>query len=153
VRAFDVGVVGAGYVGLITGACLAYIGHRVVLVDVDEERVAGLRRGELPIYEPGLESLLAKCKERLHFSTDLPSVVDKGEVVLISVDTPQGDDGAANLSSVAAVARGIGRALSASREKRTHPLVVVNKSTVPAGSGDYVSMLIGRAPQRLRMTA
>jgi len=141
---FDVGVVGAGYVGLVTGACLAHVGHRVTLVDVDEAKVASLRRGESPIFEPGLEEFVAKSGDRLRFTTELEPVMREADVVFIAVNTPQGDDGAADLSSVGTVARSIGRALAiTSREAgREHPLVVVNKSTVPVGSGDYVSMLI-----------
>ncbi len=140
---FHVGIVGAGYVGLVTGACLAYLGHRVTLVDNDEERIAALERGEVPLYEPGLEELVAEGvrRGRLHFSTELAPMAGCADVLFIGVGTPQGDDGSADLSNVAAVARSIGRALSQTKE-RTHPLVVVNKSTVPAGSGDYVSMLI-----------
>jgi UDPglucose 6-dehydrogenase len=138
---FEVGVVGAGYVGLVTGACLAHLGHRATLVDIDEERVADLKRRKLPIYEPGLEDLMAKSASRLHFTTELDPVVREADVVFIAVDTPQGEEGSADLSSVAAVARGIGRALSEAHS-RERPLLVVNKSTVPVGSGDYVSMLI-----------
>ena len=146
IEEYSVGVVGAGYVGLVTGACLASVGHRVVCVDKNEGRVAELREGRIPIYEPGLEELVARGarRGRLSFSTELPEVVQGVDVLFIAVDTPQGDDGAADLSSVAAVARSIGRALSGAERggTRARPLVVVNKSTVPVGSGDYVSMLI-----------
>ncbi len=150
---FDVGVVGAGYVGLVTGACLAHVGHRVTLVDVDEEKVASLRRGEFPIFEPGLEEFVDKGGDRLRYTTEMEPVVRRADLIFIAVNTPQGEDGAADLSSVGAVARGIGRALAGAspegdaregdaQESRRRPLVVVNKSTVPVGSGDYVSMLI-----------
>ena len=147
---FNVGVVGAGYVGLVTGACLAHVGHRVVCVDRDKERVAELREGRMPIYEPDLEELVAEGSRRgrLSFSTELSEVVHRADVVFIAVDTPQGDDGSADLSSVGAVARSVVRALAESRAgrieraRRERPPVVVNKSTVPVGSGDYVSMLI-----------
>ena len=148
---FNVGVVGAGYVGLVTGACLAHLGHRVTCVDRDEERVAGLAEGRIPFYEPGLEEVVegGARRRRLRFTPDLPGVVQEADLIFIAVDTPQGDEGAADLSSVGAVARSIGRALAeaspdgASPEaRRERPLVVVNKSTVPVGSGDYVSMLI-----------
>jgi UDPglucose 6-dehydrogenase len=147
---FRVGVVGAGYVGLVTGACLALVGHRVACADRDEGRVAQLGDGRMPIYEPGLEELVAdgSRRGRLSFSTDLPGVVHGADVVFIAVDTPQGEDGSADLSSVGAVARSVGRALAEpgagrrARRSRERPLVVVNKSTVPVGSGDYVSMLI-----------
>jgi UDPglucose 6-dehydrogenase len=126
---------------LVTGACLAHIGHSVTLVDVNEERVVDLKGGRLPIYEPGLEELIAKNASRLRFTTELAPLAWEADVVFIAVDTPQGEDGSADLSSVATVARTIGRAVieAPSRER---PLVVVNKSTVPVGSGDYVSMLV-----------
>ncbi len=144
---FNVGVVGTGYVGLVTGACMAYIGHRTTCVNKDEDRVAGLSAGRVPIYEPGLEELVARnAREgRLSFagSGGLSEVVRGSDVVFVAVNTPQGEDGSADLSGVAAVARGIGRALAETAAGRERPLVVVNKSTVPVGSGDYVSMLIG----------
>ncbi|MDQ3926652.1 MAG: UDP-glucose/GDP-mannose dehydrogenase family protein [Actinomycetota bacterium] len=141
---YNVGVVGAGYVGLVTGACLAHVGHRVTLVDRDAERIEQLEGGRVPFFEPDLEELLARNRKCLSFATEFSEVVREADVVFIAVDTPQGDDGSADLSSVGTVARGIGRALSeASPEaRRERPLVVVNKSTVPVGSGDYVSMLI-----------
>jgi UDPglucose 6-dehydrogenase len=129
---------------LITGACLAHIGHRVTCVDKNEQRVAELREGRMPIYEPGLEELVSGGvrQRRLLFSTDLPELVREADVLFVAVDTPQGDDGSADLSSVGAVARSVGRALAESGGRRERPLIVVNKSTVPVGSGDYVSMLI-----------
>ena len=144
---FYVGIAGAGYVGLVTGACLSHLGHRVVCVDKDEERISGLRASRMPFYEPGLQELVYRGvrNERLSFagSDDLVRLVAEADVVFISVDTPQGEDGSADLSSVAAVARDIGRALAEPEASaRERPLVVVNKSTVPVGSGDYVSMLI-----------
>ncbi len=146
VEEFNVGVVGAGYVGLVTGACLAHVGHRVTCVDRDEERIAGLKEGRIPFYEPGLEELVegGMRRRRLRFVTDLPGVIQEADLVFIAVDTPQGEGGAADLSSVATVARSIGRALAeaSSGTRRDRSLVVVNKSTVPVGSGDYVSMLI-----------
>ncbi len=143
---FNVGVVGAGYVGIVTGACLAHVGHRVTCVDRDADRVADLEEGRMPIFEPGLEELVVRNvrQGRLRFATDLPEVVREADILFIAVDTPQGDDGSADLSSVGEVARGIGQALAEASQgaERTRPLVVVNKSTVPVGSGDYVSMLI-----------
>jgi UDPglucose 6-dehydrogenase len=138
----NVGVIGAGYVGLTTGACFSQLGHRVTCVDKDAHLVARLQEGHIPFYEPGLAELVevGARQERLRYSTDLADVVPEAGVVFIAVDTPQGEGDSADLSSVAAVARLIGRILSESRRER--PLVVVNKSTVPVGSGDYVSMLI-----------
>ncbi|MBV9454973.1 MAG: UDP-glucose/GDP-mannose dehydrogenase family protein [Rubrobacter sp.] len=139
---FNIGVVGAGYVGLTTGACLAHLGYQVTCVDRDEVRIAFLKEGRTPIYEPGLEELVRGGARRgcLRFSTELSKTVHGADVLFIAVDTPQGNDGSADLSSVGAVAREIGDALSGI--ERLRPLVVVNKSTVPVGSGDYVSMLI-----------
>jgi UDPglucose 6-dehydrogenase len=143
-ESFRVGVVGAGYVGLVTGACLSHLGHHVTCVDKDEQRIRGLEEGRLSFYEPALAELMAKSASRLRFSTKLDGVVHEADVIFIAVDTPQGEDGCADLSSVAAVARSIGRALAQEGTDRggERPLLVVNKSTVPVGSGDYVSMLI-----------
>ena len=138
---FDVGVVGTGYVGLATGACLAYVGHRVTCLDNNQERVAGLREGRVPFYEPGLHELIAKSAGRLRFagSERLTEVVRGSDVLFVAVGTPQCGDGSADLSNVA---RAIGRALGGSTP-REFPLVVVNKSTVPVGSAYYVSALVG----------
>jgi len=139
----EVAVVGAGYVGLVTGASLARIGHRVTCVDEDGDRVAWLREGKMPFYEPGLEEMVARGTGagRLSFTEDLDAAVGRADVAFVAVGTPQGDDGAADLTNVSAVARGIGRALARSG-RRARPLVVANKSTVPVGSGDYVSALV-----------
>src|SRR5215213_7813003 len=141
---FDVGVVGTGYVGLATGASLAYVGHRVTCLDNNRERVAGLRVGRVPFYEPGLEELIAKSARRLQFggSERLTEVVQGADVLFVAVGTPQSSDGSADLSNVADVARAIGRALGGSAPRQL-PLVVVNKSTVPVGSAYYVSTLVG----------
>jgi UDPglucose 6-dehydrogenase len=141
---FDVGVVGTGYVGLTTGACLAYVGHRVTCLDNNEERVACLREGGLPFYEPGLLELIAKSAGRLQFASSerLTEVVRGSDVLFVAVGTPQGSDGSADLSNVANVARAIGRAFGGSTPREL-PLVVVNKSTVPVGSAYYVSTLVG----------
>ena len=139
---FRVGVVGAGHVGLVTGACLAHLGHQVTSIDKDEAKVDTLISGGIPIYEPGLEEMVAEGlrSECLSFATSLEETVAHADFMFIAVDTPQGDDGAADLSKVVDVAHGIGRAL-ASVERET-PLIVINKGTVPVGSGDYVSMRI-----------
>ena len=108
---FYIGVVGTGYVGLVTGACLAHLGHRVTCVDNDEERINRLNAGRVPFYEPGLEELVSRGAQnrRLSFagSDGLERLVSEADVVFIAVDTPQGEDGSADLSSVAAVARSI----------------------------------------------
>jgi UDPglucose 6-dehydrogenase len=146
---FDIGVVGSGYVGLVTGACLAHLGHQVRCIDKDEERVKGLTLARMPFYEPGLEELVSRGVRsgRLSFagSEHLRQLARETEVVFIAVDTPQGQDGSADLSRVAAVARSIGQALAQAPPRslwKERPLIVVNKSTVPVGSGDYVSMLV-----------
>jgi UDPglucose 6-dehydrogenase len=140
---FSLGVVGAGHVGLVTGASLAYVGHRVTCVDNDQERVAGLREGRVPFYEPGLEELIAKSAGRLRFAgyERLAEVVREVDFLFIAVGTPQDPDGSSDLSNLADVARAIGRALGGSRPHKL-PLVVVNKSTVPVGSAYYVSTLV-----------
>ena len=144
-KRFDVVVVGAGYVGLVTGATLSHLGHRVTCVDRDEERIRALKSGRLPFYEPNLEELVSQgvSAERLSFvdPAGLAGLLGETAVLFIAVDTPQNGDGSANLSSVAAIARDIGRSLSGA-PLRKRPLLVVNKSTVPVGSGDYVSTLI-----------
>ena len=146
-ESFRVGVVGTGYVGLVTGTCLSHLGHRVVCIDRDEGRISALKAARMPFYEPGLEELVSRSLEqqRLSFADpgSLARLVGEAEVIFIAVDTPQGEDGSADLSNVADVARGIGWALARSESpRRERPLVVVNKSTVPVGSGDYVSMLV-----------
>ena len=141
---FDVGVVGTGYVGLATGASLAYVGHRVTCLDNNQERVASLREGKVPFYEPGLKELISKSAGRLRFvsSERLTEVIRGSDVLIVAVSTPQGGDGSADLSNVADVARAIGHALGGSTP-RVLPLIVVNKSTVPVGSAYYVSTLVG----------
>ncbi|MGQ7249850.1 UDP-glucose dehydrogenase family protein [Halomonas sp. V046] len=129
---------GSGYVGLVTGACLADVGHEVMCVDVDEMKVARLRRGEVPIYEPGLESLIRHNldSERLQFSADPEEGVAFGVLQFIAVGTPSDEDGSADLSHVLQVARTIG-------ENMTQYRVIVDKSTVPVGTADQVSRVIG----------
>ena len=133
----DIAVVGTGYVGLVTGACFADLGNNVICVDIDEEKINGLKRGVLPIYEPGLKEVVDNNieRERLIFTTDLAYAVKNSEIVFIAVNTPQGKNGEANLEQVEIVAKGIAEALD-------HNLVVVNKSTVPVGTGDYVSAIL-----------
>jgi UDPglucose 6-dehydrogenase len=140
---FDVGVVGTGYVGLATGASLAYEGHRVTCLDNNQERVASLREGKVPFYEPGLQELIAKSAGRLRFASSerLTEVIRGSDVLIVAVGTPQGGHGSADLSNVANVARAIGRALGGSTPREL-PLVVVNESTVPIGGACYVSTLV-----------
>ena len=132
-------VVGTGYVGLVTGTCLAYLGQSVTCVDIDEAKIELLKKGQSPIYEPGLDALLTMCQQRgaLNFTTDLKAAIKQAEVVFIAVGTPPLPSGKANLSYVETVARQIGLALDGS-----HRRVIVNKSTVPIGSGNWVEMLV-----------
>lgn len=136
-------VFGAGYVGLVTAACLADVGHQVLCADVDVERVRTLDRGEVPIYEPGLKTMLARNREegRLAFTTDAGQAVRFGTLLFIAVGTPAGENGAADLKHVLAVAAAIGQHIDGYR-------LVVNKSTVPVGTADRVRAVIaeqGRA--------
>ncbi len=133
-------VVGTGYVGLVSGTCLADVGNDVLCIDSDEKKIAGLRDGEIPIFEPGLEELVQRNTSagRLRFSTDLAEGVAHGEVVFIAVGTPPDEDGAADLQHVLAVAHGIGTVLEDYR-------VIVNKSTVPVGTADKVKNAIQKA--------
>jgi UDPglucose 6-dehydrogenase len=128
-----IAVVGSGYVGLVLGACLAENGNTVACVDKDESKVATLKSGKMPIYEPGLEEMVVRNQQedRLSFTTDLASSVKTSAIVFIAVGTPQGEDGAADLQHVLAVAKAIGRAM----DKYT---VVVDKSTVPVGTAKLV---------------
>ena len=132
-----VSIFGTGYVGLVTGTCLAEVGHQVVCVDVDAAKVAGLRNGVIPIYEPGLEPMVKAnhASGRLHFTTDAAEAIAHAEVVFIAVGTPPDEDGSADLQYVLAVARTIGRHLA-------RPAVVVDKSTVPVGTADKVRAAI-----------
>ena len=135
----DIVVVGTGYVGLTTGACLAHLGHRVCCVDVDADKVALLQKGQTPIFEAGLDELVQSgiAAERLTFTTDAIEAVAGAEFVFLCVPTPQGGDGAADLSYVEQAAGTIGPHLTAGA-------IVVNKSTVPVGSARIVAEVIGR---------
>jgi small GTP-binding protein len=134
-----IGVIGTGYVGLVVGACLAENGNSVVCVDNDAAKVDVLRRGEIPIYEPGLEEMIPRNvkEERLSFTTDIQGAVEKSDILFIAVGTPQDEDGSADLSYVLAVAESIGRAMNRFK-------VVINKSTVPVGTAAKVKDTIGR---------
>jgi len=146
-------VIGTGYVGTVTVACLAYLGHHVTCVDTDAAKIACLQRGESPIYEPHLEPMLALGAERggLEFSTELAGAVRASEVIFIAVGTPPLPSGEANLAYLEAAARGIGSAMDNSRFR-----VIVNKSTVPVGSGNLVEALVregvgeARVAERIR---
>jgi len=126
-------IFGTGYVGLVTGTCLAEVGNDVTCVDIDALKVARLERGEVPIFEPGLEPLVRENRAagRLRFTTDATAAIRHGEILFVAVGTPPDEDGSADLSHVLDVARTIGQAI-------TEPVVVVNKSTVPVGTADRV---------------
>ncbi|MFI5327377.1 MAG: UDP-glucose dehydrogenase family protein [Candidatus Rokuibacteriota bacterium] len=136
-------VVGTGYVGLVTGAVFADLGNDVVCVDNDQKKIEALRAGQMPIYEPGLEEMVVRNKDdgRLSFTTDLPGGVRQADVIFIAVGTPPKDTGETDLSHVEAVATQIGRSMD--RYK-----VVVNKSTVPVGTGEFVREVITRHQPR-----
>ncbi|HYD75500.1 UDP-glucose/GDP-mannose dehydrogenase family protein [Ramlibacter sp.] len=128
-----ISVIGSGYVGLVTGACLADVGNHVLCVDVDENKIARLQRGEIPIHEPGLDAVVARCQAagRLQFSTRYDDAVEHAEMVFIAVGTPSDEDGSADLRHVLAAASELGR-------RMTRDTVVVVKSTVPVGTNDRV---------------
>ncbi len=136
-------IFGSGYVGLVTGACMAEMGNHVVCYDIDEEKIARLNEGDIPIYEPGLESYIARNTEagRLEFTTDVKKAVDHGLFQFIAVGTPPDEDGSADLKHVLAVARSIGENMEEYR-------VVVDKSTVPVGTADKVEAEIAASLEK-----
>lgn len=131
-------VIGTGYVGLVTGACLAHIGHHVICVDNNEEKVKLMKSGQSPIFEPGLSEIMQSASQSglLEFTTDLGAGVAHGEILFIAVGTPPLPTGESDTRYVEAVARGIGEHLDGGYK------VIVNKSTVPIGSGDWVKMIV-----------
>ena len=130
-------IIGSGYVGLVTGACLAEVGNDVLCLDVDAAKIATLNAGGVPIHEPGLESLIKRNARsgRLHFTTDVDAAVAHGALQFIAVGTPPGEDGSADMRYVLEAARGIGRRMTEYR-------IVVDKSTVPVGTADRVRAAI-----------
>jgi UDPglucose 6-dehydrogenase len=132
-------IIGTGYVGLVVGACLAETGNDVVCADVNQDKIEGLKRNVLPIYEPGLETLVERNQAdgRLSFTTDVGAAIASAQVVFIAVGTPPDEDGSADLRHVLAVAESIGRHI-------TQELVVVTKSTVPVGTASKVAEAVGR---------
>jgi UDPglucose 6-dehydrogenase len=133
-----IAVVGTGYVGLVTGACLAHLGHQVTCMDVDEAKIRSLRAGRVPIYEPGLDELVAEetTAGNLRFAHDYTAAIPDAEAVFICVGTPSLSNGQADTSYVEAAARSLGEHLG------SEYCVIINKSTVPIGSGDWVGMLV-----------
>ncbi len=130
-------VVGVGYVGLVTAACFSDLGNRVIALDISEEKIRGLRRGEMPIYEPGLKELVERNvgAGRLLFTTSYEEALSETEFVFIAVGTPSGVDGEADLRHVASAAETIAKTMQS-------PLIIVNKSTVPVGTGDWVADIV-----------
>ena len=139
----NIAVIGTGYVGLVVGACFAETGNKVVCVDKDAAKVAMLRRGKIPIYEPGLEEIVRRNRElkRLTFTRTLADAVKRSEVVFIAVGTPTGEDGSADLQHVLGAADEIGRAMNGYK-------VIVDKSTVPAGTSELVRQAVARRTQQ-----
>jgi len=133
-----VSIVGTGYVGLVTGACLADMGNDVLCLDLDAGKIAALQAGRIPIFEPGLEPIVRRNRDagRLNFTTDVAAGVAHGELQMIAVGTPPDEDGSADLQHVIAAARAIGRLMTDYR-------VIVNKSTVPVGTADKVRKAVG----------
>jgi len=134
-----ISIVGTGYVGLVTGTCFAEMGNRVICVDIDEKKVENLKKGVIPIYEPGLEPMVKENRDRgtLHFTTDIKEALEKSDIIFIAVGTPQGEDGSADLQYVLKVAEEIGANMR-------HEMIVVDKSTVPVGTADRVESVIKR---------
>ena len=135
----NIGVIGAGYVGLVGGACFAESGNDVIVADIDERKIDMLNKGEVPIYEPGLDRLIENnaAGGRLTFTTDIAEAIRGSEVIFIAVGTPQDTDGSADLKYVLAVAAQIGQNMNG-------PKIVVNKSTVPVGTADLVKEEIAK---------
>lgn len=132
-----IAIVGTGYVGLVSGACFSEMGVDVTCVDIDSEKIERLKKGIIPIYEPGLKNIVVRNYEadRLHFSTDLPAILNDMEIVFIAVGTPSGEDGTADLSYVMTVANTIA-------EHMSKPLLIVTKSTVPVGTSYRIRDLV-----------
>ncbi len=130
-------IFGTGYVGLVTGACLAEVGHDVLCVDIDEQKIEGLKKAVMPIYEPGLDAIVTEnYKEgRLNFTTNIEQAVQHAAIQFIAVGTPPDEDGSADLQYVVAVAKSIGQYMN--NEK-----IIIDKSTVPVGTGDKVSIAV-----------
>jgi len=135
----NIAVIGTGYVGLVTGTCFADLGNKVTCIDIDERKIETLREGGVPIYEPGLEEVIRRnvAAGRLGFSTSYAEGLADAEFVFIAVGTPSGVDGEADLQYVRMAAETIG-------ETMDHPLIIINKSTVPVGTGDWVADIIRR---------
>ncbi len=135
----NIAVVGTGYVGLVTGTCFAETGNNVICVDINEDKVKRLRRGEIPIFEPGLDVIFDRnTKEgRLHFTTDLSEAIKDAEIIFLALPTPPGEDGSADLSYILGVANQLGDII-------TDYKVIVDKSTVPVGTAEQVAAILSK---------
>ena len=131
-----IAVVGTGYVGLVTGTCLADTGNQVICVDINEKKVEMMKNGQVPIYEPGLEQLFNRNinQNRLHFTTNLAEAIAEAKIIFLALPTPPGGDGAADLSYVLGAAKDIAKLLKEYK-------VIVTKSTVPVGTADKVTAI------------
>jgi len=136
-----ISVIGTGYVGLVSGACFAYLGHDVLCLDIDEEKIRKLKEGKVPIYEEGLEEILKRAVEtgKIDFTTDYKTAVEFGDYIFIAVGTPSNPDGSANLKFVEMAYREIAKYLQEGSFK-----IIVNKSTVPVGTGRWAKEFIGK---------
>jgi len=136
-----IAVIGTGYVGLVSGACFAYLGHEVIGLDIDEEKIERLKKGEVPIYEPGLDKILASALEagRIEFTTDYSYAVRNSDFIFIAVGTPSRPDGSADLSYVKSAYRSIAENIGSGDYR-----VIVNKSTVPVGTGRWAKEFISK---------
>ncbi|TAL25372.1 MAG: UDP-glucose/GDP-mannose dehydrogenase family protein, partial [Nitrospirae bacterium] len=141
-----ISIIGTGYVGLVTGACMSQMGNAVICVDLDEKKIEGLKQGIIPIYEPGLETMAAENFKlgTLKFTTDIKEALDHSDICCIAVGTPMGEDGSADLQYVLQAARDIGRHIS-------HYTIVVDKSTVPVGTADRVRDVIQQELNRRKV--
>ncbi|MDP3112732.1 MAG: UDP-glucose/GDP-mannose dehydrogenase family protein [Thermodesulfovibrionales bacterium] len=141
-----ISIIGTGYVGLVTGACMSQMGNTVICVDVDEKKIEGIKQGKIPIYEPGLETMVAENFKlgTLRFTTDIKDALDHSDICCIAVGTPMGEDGSADLQYVLQAAGDIGRNMS-------HYMIIVDKSTVPVGTADKVRDVIQQELSRRKV--
>lgn len=133
----NITVIGVGYVGLVSAAGFSDLGNKVIALDINEDRIKGLKKGVMPIYEPGLEEMVERnaTAGRLSFTTSYAEALEEAEFVFIAVGTPSGVDGEADLKYVAAASEAVAKVMK-------QPLIIVNKSTVPVGTGDWVANII-----------
>ena len=143
----NVTIFGSGYVGLVTGACLAEVGNHVVCMDVDQGKIDRLNSGEIPIYEPGLDELIQRAREQgnIEFTTDLEKAVGHGLFQMIAVGTPPGEDGSADLQYVLAVAESIGQHMNDYK-------IIIDKSTVPVGTAEKVRTTVNEVLGNRKMS-